>query len=64
MHVNLPEFSDNTKNEKVKKGKAVAVLNKLSTSHFLDLSTSLRRVVSFTPRPLYPLGKADPVLSE
>jgi hypothetical protein len=25
--------------------------------HFLDLDTSWRWVVSFTPRPLYPLGK-------
>jgi hypothetical protein len=26
--------------------------------HFLDLGTSWRRVVTFTPRPLYPREKA------
>jgi hypothetical protein len=26
--------------------------------HFLDLGTSWRRMVSFTPRPLYPRGKS------
>jgi hypothetical protein len=29
--------------------------------HFLDLGTSCKGVVSFTPRPLYPRGKSPPV---
>jgi hypothetical protein len=29
--------------------------------HFLDLGTSWSRVVSFTPRPLYCLGKRTPL---
>jgi hypothetical protein len=52
------------------KGKVVTVLNELSTMpwrrmgcgcidpHFLDLGTSWRWVVSFTPRPLYPQGNS------
>jgi hypothetical protein len=55
------------------KGKVVPVLNCLSTPtwrrmengwinpRFLDLSTSWRWVVSFTPWPLHPRGKEPPV---
>jgi hypothetical protein len=28
------------------------------STHFLDLGTSWRRVVNFTPRPYYPRGKS------
>jgi hypothetical protein len=54
----------------VSEGKIVSVLNYLSIHHedvwwsgcidpgFLDLGTSWRWVVSFTPRPLYPRGKS------
>jgi hypothetical protein len=31
--------------------------------HFLDLSTSWRRVVSFTPLLIYPWGKTTPPLT-
>jgi hypothetical protein len=53
------------------KGKFVSVLNWISTTprrllcggcidpYFLDLGTSWRWVVSFTPRPLYPRGKSS-----
>jgi hypothetical protein len=56
----------NGTHEKVK-GKAVPVLNQLSTTpwrhicigpYFLDLGTSWRWVVSFTLRLLYPRGKS------
>jgi hypothetical protein len=52
------------------KSKVVPVLNELSTTpwrrmgcgciepHFLDLGTSWRWVISFTPRPLYPRRKS------
>jgi hypothetical protein len=53
----------------IKGGKAVPVLNKAQRHEdvwgsgcvdprFLDLGTSWRRMVSFTPQPLYPQGKS------
>jgi hypothetical protein len=56
------------------KGKVIPVLNELSTTswmllgsgcidpNFLDLGTSCRRVVSFTPLPLYLREKSPPYL--
>jgi hypothetical protein len=47
------------------KGKAVPVLNSLSTvplkTFSLDLGIRWRSVVSFTPRPLYPQGNRSRV---